>query len=71
MEGFSDSFIISTSTRIRILRKRHEMWLLILGKQWRLDQMLSAVQASHQKMGWTVAKVDIKSQEAYELAVQG
>jgi hypothetical protein len=33
--------------------------------------MLSAVQASHQKMGWTVAKVDIKSQEAYELAVQG
>jgi hypothetical protein len=33
--------------------------------------MLAAVQASHQKMAWTAAGVDIKSQEAYDLAVQG
>ena len=41
------------------------------GKQWKVDSILSAVQASHQKMAWTAAGVDIRSQEGYELAAQG
>ena len=39
--------------------------------QWKVDSILSAVQASHQKMAWTAAGVDIRSQEGYELAAQG
>ena len=44
---------------------------LTKGKQWRLEQILANVQASHQKMAWATAKVDLRSQEAYELASQG
>lgn len=58
--GFADSKTIAKAT-----------WRHLKGKQWRLEHILSSVQAAHQKMAWTVAEVDIKSQEAYDLAVQG
>jgi len=46
-------------------------WRHLKNRRWHMDQIISNIQASHQKMAWKAVDVDPASQEAYELAAQG
>ncbi|XP_023346568.1 mitochondrial mRNA pseudouridine synthase Trub2 [Eurytemora carolleeae] len=58
--GFTDGKTVAKAT-----------WTHLKNRRWTIDQILSNIQASHQKSAWASTNVLIDSQEAYELAAKG
>lgn len=58
--GFRDGKTVAKAT-----------WKHLKNRRWHMDQIVSNIQATHQKMAWKAMDLDPESQEAYELAVQG